>query len=124
LNFKGITTINQLYETYKVDMSEENSLVMSRSSFYKYFEQIFGNTYEFGKNHMDACPICTRIFVLEEKLKNLSKLEQLEEIKVKYLKEADLKYSKWKKDTKLVEKQIDRTMKEEESAEISKIEDE
>jgi hypothetical protein len=82
LNFKGITTIDQLYETYKVDMSEENSLAMSKSSFYKYFEQKFGNTYGFGKNYMDICPICTRIFVLEEKLKNSSKLEQLEEIKV------------------------------------------
>jgi hypothetical protein len=108
LNFKGITIIDQLYETYKVDMSKENSLAMSRSSFYKYFEQKFGNTYGFGKNHIDTCPICTRIFVLEEKLKNLSKLEQLEEIKVKYLEEADLKYSKWKKDTKLVEEQMDR----------------
>jgi hypothetical protein len=49
----------------------------------------------------------------EEKLKNSSKLEQLEEIKVKHLEEADLKYSKWKKNTKLVEEQMDRTMEEE-----------
>jgi hypothetical protein len=40
------------------------------------------------------------------------------------LEEADLRYSKWKKDTKLVEEQMDRTMKEEESAEISKIKNE
>jgi hypothetical protein len=73
---------------------------------------------------MDVCPICTRIFILEEKLKNSSKLKQLEEIKVKHLEETDLKYSKWKKDTKLVEEQMDRTMKEEKSAEISEIEDE
>jgi hypothetical protein len=121
MNFKEITTIDQLYEKYKINMNEKNGLAMFRSSFYKYFEDKFGNIYKFGKNHMNVCPICTKIFVLVEKLKNFSKLEQLKEIKVKYLEETNLKYSKWKKDTKLAEKQMERTI-EEKLAEISEIE--
>ena len=96
----------------------KKGLIMSESSFYKYFKYKFGNIYRFGKNHMNLYSIYTKIFALEEKLKDSLKLKQLEEIKMKYL---DLRYSKWKKNTKLSEEHIERTI-EEKSTETSAIE--
>jgi hypothetical protein len=43
---------------------------------------------------------------------------------MKYLEEAYIKYSKWKINTKLAEKQMERTIKKEESAKTSEIKNE
>ena len=76
MHFTDITTLEQLYNKYCLDMDQKNIKKMSLSSFCRIFKVHFKKRFGFGKSHLDVCQTCTRIQTISKKVANNKDLRE------------------------------------------------